>query len=261
MVSHKNRITVAEAYLHTLISASGEDLVRLVGADASIDDPHLGSISQPDRIIEFSRNFKDWLAEAELETERLRTTAADGQVCCEDILHIRGPQGYLQLPVGTVVSSAIDTGANIIHVYYTQWPFYQRHSVRPALYTESQTLEHHRDVIHAYFEGLASGDLEQTLNCFEADIYFREASGPPYVHWGTNAVRKYFQGLFKKGAPMLRDDTIIDDGRCAVMEFTVIGWNGIERDPQQYEAGLAVYQRSSDGLISAIRIYDDVDFQ
>ena len=59
---------------------------------------------------------------------------------------------------------------------------------------------------------------------------------------------------------MIRDDTIIDDGRCAVMEFTVIGWNGGERPPAQHEAGLAVYQRSQDSLIASIRIYDDVDF-
>ena len=67
--------------------------------------------------------------------------------------------------------------------------------------------------------------------------------------------------MFHNGAPMLREDTITDDGRCAIMEFTVIGWNGKEwDDPSKYHAGLACYERSNEGLMRAIRIYDDVDF-
>ena len=39
---------------------------------------------------------------------------------------------------------------------------------------------------------------------------------------------------------MLREDTVTDDGRCAVMEFTVFGWNGkVWEDPATYHAGLA----------------------
>ena len=175
-------------------------------------------------------------------------------------MHIRKDDEYLQLPVGTVVSNSGDSDGIAVHVYYTQWPFNKGHTKRHALFTEPQTDAEHTGVILEYFQSLVSGDLKKTLECFEADIYFREASGPPYTHWGTEAVKQYFMGLFEKGAPMIRDDTIIDDGRCAVMEFTVVGWNGVPREPGDYEAGLAVYQRSADELIASIRIYDDVDF-
>lgn len=260
-MSNQNNLTnVAESYLRTLVLGTEEELTNLVGENGYIDDPREGSNVGAQEINKFSRKFKDWLGDAELETEMLRITASDSRVCSEDILHIKRPNEYLQLPVATVISSDTASGANVVHVYYTQWPFNKHHSVRPGLYSEPQTVAPHSDVILKYFESLVSGDIEKTLECFEADIYFREASGPPYVHWGKYAVRQYFLGLFGKGAPMLRDDTIIDDGRCAVMEFTVVGWNGVKREPNQYEAGLAVYQRSNDGLISAIRIYDDVDF-
>ena len=59
---------------------------------------------------------------------------------------------------------------------------------------------------------------------------------------------------------MLRDDTVSDDGRTVFMEFTVYGWNGQEWEENTREAGLAAYERSRDGLMCAIRIYDDVDF-
>lgn len=56
-------------------------------------------------------------------------------------------------------------------------------------------------VILDYVRSLLSGDLEKIRQSFEADIYFREASGPPYFHWGRNAVVNYFKGLFANGHP------------------------------------------------------------
>ncbi len=88
-------------------------------------------------------------------------------------------------------------------------------------------------VILDYVRSLLSGDLEKIRQSFEADIYFREASGPPYFHWGRNAVVNYFKGLFANGAPMLRDDTVSDDGRTVFMEFSVIGWNGKPRPEER----------------------------
>ena len=70
----------------------------------------------------------------------------------------------------------------------------------------------------------------------------------------------YSNCLFADGAPMLRDDAVTDDGRTVFMEFSVVGWNGKERPEERWEAGLAVYERSRDGLMAAIRIYDDVEF-
>ena len=47
-----------------------------------------------------------------------------------------------------------------------------------------------------------------------------------------------------------------DDGvRCAV-EYNCLRW-GIHDLPPQ--AGLGVYQRGSDGLLAAARVYDDVE--
>ena len=249
---------VAENYLSTLIGDGAEAFLSLVGDNAVIADPQCGRHEQARSALGLHAGFNEWLKGRELSAQHLRTTASPERVCSEDILHVRGGDETLELPVATVVSSLND-GLRI-HVYYTRWPFNKRHSVFPALFPQPETDAHHSGVILKYFECLNSGNLDRLVTCFEADVYFREASGPPYVHWGTEAVRSYFMGLFRKGAPMLRDDTITDDGRCAVMEFTVVGWNGEPRDPSDWEAGLACYERSRDGLMSGIRIYDDVDF-
>ena len=77
----------------------------------------------------------------------------------------------------------------------------------------------------------------------------------------TNAAIEYFRGLFSNCAPMLRENTITDDGRCAVMEFKVVGWNGKAREEAAtHHAGLACYERSSDGLKRCVHTYDDIDF-
>jgi hypothetical protein len=49
---------------------------------------------------------------------------------------------------------------------------------------------------------------------------------------------------------------VTDDGvRCAV-EYNVVRWGSHDLPPQ---AGIAVYERSPDGLLAAARVYDDVE--
>jgi len=252
-------INVAQSYLATLISGTGDDLVRLFGEDGIIADPHKGHVQVAPAIRAFSGAIKRWL-DSELRTQRLRITASEDRVSSEDILQVKNGKEWIQLPVGTVVCKDADAGANELHVYYTQWPFSKSHTVRRALFPEPGNKVQHTGQIRNFFMSLTSGDVDQALDCLEADIYMREGSGPPYVHWGTENVRQYFVGLFVEGAPMIRGETLTDDGRCAVMEFTVFGWNGTEWNPDLHQAGLAVYQRSTEGRIQSIRIYDDVAF-
>lgn len=253
--------SIADGYLHTLVHESDTSLLTLLGENAAIEDPRKGRISGDNAILQFAHDTKTWLEYRKPRVQHLRTTATEHRVCCESMLHMQSQGESLSLPVGTVVSVNPDNGAAEVHVYYTLWPFNRHHSVRPALFPADSAPEaEHSGIILKYFQGLIEGDLDKVLKCFEADIYFREASGPPYVHWGHAPIAEYFKGLFGHGAPMLKDETITDDGQCVVMEFTVFGWNGVTRKPENYEAGLAVYERSRGGLMSAIRIYDDVDF-
>lgn len=252
---------IAKNYLHTLVHEDDESLLALVGKGAAIEDPRKGRITGDDAILQFAHDTKVWLEYRNPRVQFLRTTTTDKRVGCESMLHMKHQGESLSLPVGAVVTSNPD-GAAEIHVYHTMWPFNRFLSKRPALFAPDHVPEgEHTDVILDYFDALVEGSVEKILASLEADIYFRESSGPPYVHWGHAPVAKYFEDeLFSRGAPMIKGDTITDDGKCVVMEFTVYGWNGVERDPADREAGLAVYERSKYGLISAIRIYDEVEF-
>jgi hypothetical protein len=49
---------------------------------------------------------------------------------------------------------------------------------------------------------------------------------------------------------------VTDDGeRCAV-EYNCMRWGGHDLPPQ---GGIGVYERSLDGLLTAVRVYDDVE--
>ena len=260
-MSQAELIGIAEGYLATLVRADAAAMVRLIGAQGVIEDPRFPGNEGEAQIREFVTNFQGWIADKSPETEHLRTSATEHRVMSEDILHVRFSGEAWELPVATVVSKDADSGGNRVHVYYTNWPFNKKHSARKNLFRAplAQQAEFEGAILN-YVQSLLSGDLDKIRASFEPDIYFREASGPPYVHWGRNAVVDYFKGLFANGAPVLRDDTVSDDGRTVFMEFSVIGWNGQMRPEERWEAGLAVYERSRDGLMAGIRIYDDVEF-
>jgi hypothetical protein len=250
----------AEEYLPTLLSGDIDAMQNLVGTDGIIEDPRFPSNVGEEQISTFVSQFSEWIAAMSPSVEHLRSAVTPHRALSEDILHIQFNGEIWELPVATVVSKDI-SGSTRVHVYYTNWPFSKNHSARKNLFRKPlpEQAEFEGAILN-YVQSLLSGDLEKIRQSFEADVYFREASGPPYFHWGRNAVVNYFKGLFANGAPMLRDDTVSDDGRTVFMEFSVIGWNGEARPEERWEAGFAVYERSRDGLIAGIRIYDDVEF-
>lgn len=253
---------IAESYLSTVVNQDANALIALLGKDAIVEDPRLPGIKGEDSLRKFVTNFQDFFTPKSPRVEFLRTTVAQERVLCESILHVNHNGEKWELPVGVVVANDRGTGAVRVHVYYTSWPFHKHHSFRPALFKEQQSNRaEFKGSILTYIQSLLTADLEKIRDAWEADIYFREASGVPYTHWGKNSVVEYFKGLFAKGAPMLRDDTVNEGGPTVFMEFTVIGWNRKPRPEDKWEAGLAVYERTSpEGLMRGIRIYDDVAF-
>ena len=92
---------------------------------------------------------------------------------------------------------------------------------------------------------------------FEPGGYAREPSGAAYLHRGIEALRELYAHMFaNSGGIGLDHCTLTDDGvRCAI-EYNGVRWGTTEILPQ---AGVAVYERGSSGLLTAARIYDDVE--
>jgi hypothetical protein len=95
---------------------------------------------------------------------------------------------------------------------------------------------------------LAAGDAAAVVACFAPDGYLRESIGPPH-----RELAAYFGDRLGPGGIDLRPCAVTDDGtRCAVE------YNCVRRDlPPQ--AGIAVFERTGDHLLAAVREYDDLD--
>jgi hypothetical protein len=107
-----------------------------------------------------------------------------------------------------------------------------------------------------YLTALAAGDADAVAGAFAPDGYFRTPSGRRYARGGPDELRSFFVRCFGAGGGIdLQPCAVTDDGvRCAV-EYNCVRW-GIHDLPPQ--AGLGVYERGPDGLLTAARVYDDV---
>jgi hypothetical protein len=94
------------------------------------------------------------------------------------------------------------------------------------------------------------------VSTFESDGYYREPIGPDPTHLGTAELRSFFTTRLSAGGGIgLQYCAVTDDGvRCA-LEYNCVRWGSHDLPPQ---AGLGVYERGTDGLLAAARIYDDI---
>jgi hypothetical protein len=136
------------------------------------------------------------------------------------------------------------------------WPLTSEHRVRSPLLPADPKL-HAEGTPGDYQRALAEGDLAGIVATFEPDGYAREPSGGAYLHRGVEGLRELYAHLFANGGGIpLEHCTLTDDGvRCAI-EHNCVRWGLTDIAPQ---AGVAVYERGSSGLLAAARIYDDVE--
>ena len=77
------------------------------------------------------------------------------------------------------------------------------------------------------------------------------------THRGHAQLRTFFTNSFSHGGGIdLTPCVVTDDGeRCAV-EYTCRRWGAYPLPPQ---AGIAVFERTADDRLAAVRIYDDIE--
>lgn len=261
-ISDTGLIEAAKSYIPALVAGDGSKLAELIGAQGKIEDHKFGRIEGPGAAIELAGQFHHWLQDWTIEkSAHLRITDAGSRVISEDIIYATSPSGRkIEWPFATVACSMDNSDSIELFIYYTIWPIIEKHTKRPVIFDEPQLDTKPSPLLQEYHRVLTSGDLEGLYSVMPPDAYLRESSGPPYAHLGIINVVEYFKGLFKDGAPLMRSERITSDGRCTFLEFAVIGWNGQEWPESDHQAGAGIWELNADGLLSAVRVYDDIEF-
>jgi ketosteroid isomerase-like protein len=252
-------------YFTALNEGDTDALETVWPGEVVVFDPRAGEIRGHRQLRRFVSQNQSWLASRHARIETVATTKAGGRAVVELLAHLDvdgggagagagGADGLLSWPVAVVAESPDDLSV-VFRSYCSQVPVDGRHHLRPPILPPGAASP--GDVVGRYQAALAAGDTEAIIATFEPDGYFREPIGPHYRHSGTAELRLFFEERFSAGGGIeLQDCVVTDDGvRCAV-EFNCSRWGGQDLPAQ---AGIAVYERGSDGLLAAVRVYDDIE--
>jgi hypothetical protein len=202
---------------------------------------------------QFVHHNQSFLAERDAKVETVASTVVGGRAVVELLAHLAGDGPAVAWPVAVVAESPDDESV-VFRTYCSQWPVDGQRHLRPPILAAGAAQP--GDVVGRYHSALNAGDTEAILGTFVPDGYYREPIGADSIHRGTTELRSFFTRCFSAGGGVrLQHCTVTDDGvRCA-LEYNCIRWGS--RDLQS-QAGIGVYERHPDGLLAAVRIYDDI---
>jgi hypothetical protein len=244
----------AAEYLHALNEGETRELETAWPGEVTVYDPRAGEIRTRHRLRRFVRDNHAWFAAHDARVETVATTSANGRVVLELLAHVTGDDGQpIAWPVAVVAESP-DELSIVFRTYCSQWPVNRHRPVRPAILPPGD--ERPRDVVARYLAASDTGDADAIVSAFAPDGYYREPIGPHQVHRGTAELRAFFTERLASGGIGVQYCAVTDDGVSCALEYNCIQWAGRAMTPQ---AGLAIYERRPDGLLAAVRVYDDIE--
>ena len=223
--------------------------------DVVVYDPRAGVVHGHRQLRRFVDQNKAWLSAHDARIETIASTAAEGRAVVELVAHLTDDGREIVWPV-TVVAESHDERKMTFRTYCSQWPVDGRRHIRPAILAAGGVGL--AGAVARYRAALDTGDADEIVSTFAAGGYYREPVGPPTVYRGVDEVRAFFADRFHTagGGITLQPCVVTDDGvRCAV-EYNCTRWGSHELLPQ---AGIGIYERDGDGLLAAVRVYDDVE--
>ena len=219
-----------------------------------IYDPRAGVVRGHKELRRFVSRNLSWLAGRRARAETVASTCAGGRAVVELLAHLADDGPELAWPVAVVAESP-DERSVVFRTYCSQWPVDGRRHLRPPILKSGHVVP--GDVVSRYQAALDAGDTEAIVSTFAPDGYFRESIGAHYSHPGTAELRAYFTACFSAGGGIgLEHCALTDDGMRCALEFNCVRWGSHDLPPQ---AGLGVYERGPDGLLAAVRVYDDIE--
>ena len=241
-------------YFAALNSGDPKPLEQVWPGEVVVHDPRAGEIRGHHELRRFVRGNRQWMAEHHARTETVASTLSGGRAVVELLARLTSDDGELLWPVAVVAESPDDLSV-VFRTYCSQWPVDGRHHIRPPVLRPGDAQP--GDVVGRYHRALQAGDAEAILGTFAPDGYYREPIGPHATHRGAAELRSFFTRSFGAGGGIgLEGCAVTDDGvRCA-LEYNCYRWGSHDLPTQ---AGLGVYERGPDGLLAAVRVYDDIE--
>ena len=242
-------------YIPLLIEGDEVALRALFQGTPRVNDPRLGWVEDA-RFDQFVENSHQGLRERGATVEHLSTTATAAGATEECVLRLVRYGIEVSLPVAIASDTAPDARLDSIRIYHSMWPLVGLHLVRgPILPTIAQFAL--PDVIGRYHDCLARGDAAGIVQQFAPSGGLREAGGSSEVHRGPTALLRFFNVLFANGGGLgVEHCAIADEGASCALEYVVTTWG---RSTLPHQAAAAVYERADTGLLSEVRMYDDVE--
>jgi hypothetical protein len=240
-------------YLQALEVGSARGLETIWPGTIVIEDPRAGTVRGHRRLREFVRRNRTWLTGLHATTEPIASTSSGQRAVVELLAHLDDRGQRIPWPIAVVAESPDDRSV-LFRTYCSQWPVDGHHHVRPPILEPGEG--HLEGVVGRHVAALAAGDVQGCVQTFTATGYLRMSFGPNSSHQGAPALESYFSKCFSAGGGIeLECCCLTDDRTRCVLEYNVVRWGHRALAPQ---AGLAVFERDPDGLLSAVRIYDDV---
>src|SRR5580698_10762326 len=241
-------------YFTALNEGDTQALESVWPGEVVIYDPRAGEIRGHRQLRRFVHKNLSWLAGLHARTETVASTCADGRAVVELLAHLDGDGGELAWPVAVVAESPDDRSV-VFRTYCSQWPVDGQRHLRPPILEPGHS--HPGDVVGRYQAAFAAGDTDAIVSTFEPEGYFQGPFGPKYTRRGAGELRSFFADCFSAGGGIdLQYCAITDDGTRSALEYNCVRWGSHDLPPQ---AGMAVHERGPDGLLAAVRSYDDVE--
>jgi hypothetical protein len=235
----------------------GQYVAALIGGDPHaiedawpervvVFDPRAGEVHGHRDLKDFVRRSRGLLAQFQARIDPQEQTVVPGRAVMELLGHVTFEGTERPWPVAIVADSHDDSV--VFRSYFSRRPTEGQRFPRPAILPAGTTTP--GDVVGRHFEALDAGDTDAVLATFGPDAYLRETTGRTYR--GGAELRAYLKSV---STVELQPCVVTDDGDRCVVEFNCLRFSGREVSPQ---AGLGVYERGPDGLLAAVRLYDDL---
>jgi len=243
------------AQYFTALQEGDPDVLESVWpGEVVVFDPRGGEIRGHRELRRFVKDNRSWLAERHARIETVASIRIGQRAVVELLARLTDQDGQeAAWPIAVVAESPDDRTVEF-RTYCSQWPVDGRRHLRPAILEAGRATAD--EVVGRYLTALAAGDVDAIVGTFAPDGYLREPIGPHATHRGPDELRAIFKNWFSAGGIELQQCSVTDDGeRCAV-EYNCVSWGDRELPPQ---AGIAIYERGPDGVLAAVRIYDDIE--